>query len=407
MELEITEGLHSAAKRFGLDIEGGTVRRTASRFCLGIEHGDYNGMELFGIGTDRFIWLAFKPNTTGRIRIHSLNFPDDRMVDFALGEECDPDSVKDSWERFPRGVEAILRREGYSLTTGFDAVLYGNIPGGGMSRSASLALNLILTVFEVNGIADEGGLQVVELAQMVENDFIGSPCGKLDQIMIYFAREGMGTYFHPVTGKIEHIPFGGSSDSFRIVSLDTGTKRPGLEKSTYKIRRAECDLMKSQLCEGLGIGSLAGISDPGTYAKAVAYLESIGSKGISRLKYLYEAQSRFQGTLDAWRAGDIGKVGANFRADGIGLRDAYLISGPELETMCDIARTVDGVLGERMLGGGDKGASGAIIRPEALEPLSEAVSRAYPLAHPGFADDYAVHSCRMVDGIVTFPLPHG
>ncbi len=85
--------------------------------------------------------------------------------------------------------------------------------------------------------------------------------------------------------------------------------------------------------------------------------------------------------------------------------DDYLISGRELETMCDIARTVDGVLGERMLGGGDKGASGAIIRPEALEPLSEAVTRAYPQAHPEFADEYAMHSCRMVDGIVAFPLP--
>ncbi len=404
MEQGISEKLHSAAKRFGLDIEGGTVRRTSSRFCLGIEHGDYNGMELFGIGTDRFIWHVFKPNTSGRIRIHSLNFPNDGMVDFALGDDCGPGAVKDSWERFPRGVVAILRREGYSLTTGFDAVIYGNIPGGGMSRSASLALNLILTAFEVNGIPDEGGMRVVDLAQMVENDFIGSPCGKLDQIMIYFAREGMGTYFNPATGKIDHIPFGGISDSFRIVSLDTGTKRLGLEKSTYKIRRTECDLMKEQLSAGLGIASLAEIKDLETYAKAIAYLESIGSQSISRLKYLYEAQARFQGTLDAWRAGDISKVGANFRADGIGLRDDYRISGPELETMCDIARTVDGVLGERMLGGGDKGASGAIIRPEALGPLSEAVSRAYPLAHPGFADEYAMHSCRMVDGIVTFPM---
>ncbi len=405
MEQEITEKLHSAAQRFGLDIAGGNVRRTSSRFCLGIEHGDYNGMELFGIGTDRFIWLAFKPNTTGRIRIHSLNFPDDGMVDFTLGEDCDPATVKDGWERFPRGVEAILRREGHVLTTGFDAVIYGNIPGGGMSRSASLALNLILTTFEVNGIPDAGGMQVVDLAQMVENDFIGSPCGKLDQIMIYFAREGMGTYFHPATGAIDHIPFGGDPDSFRIVSLDTGTKRPGLEKSTYKTRRTECDEMKTQLSTGIGIKSLAEISNSNTYGKAVAYLESIGSTSISRLKYLYEAQARFQGTLEAWRAGNIATVGENFRADGIGLRDDYLISGQELETMCDIARTVDGVLGERMLGGGDKGASGAIIRPEALEPLSEAVTRAYPQAHPEFGDEYALHSCRMVDGIVTFPLP--
>ncbi len=405
MEQEIVAKLREAAARLGLDLEGGTVRRSSSRFCLGIEHGDYNGMELFGVGTDRFIWLAYKANSSGRIRIHSLNFPDDPSVDFALGEECPAESVKDSWERFPRGVEAILRREGYSLKKGFDAVLYGNIPGGGMSRSASLTLNLILTLFEVNGIPDEGGMRVVDLAQMVENDYIGSPCGKLDQIMIYHAREGMGTYFNPDTGEVDHIPFGGDADSFRIVSLDTGTKRPGLEKSTYKIRRAECDAMKAQLTSALGISSLAEISDPAIYEKAVAFLKSSDSPSLPRLKYLREAQSRFQETLSAWRAGDIEKVGANFRADGIGLRDDYRISGKELETMCDIARTVDGVLGERMLGGGDKGASGALIRAGAFEPLKAAVERAYPLAHPDFADSFAIHSCRSVDGIVSFPFP--
>src|SRR5690606_16904760 len=151
---------------------------------------------------------------------------------------------------------------------------------------------------------------------------------------------------------------------------------PGLEKSTYKIRRAECDAMRDQVSSGLGIESLAESSTPALFEKAVAFLDTAGCRSIPRLKYLHEAQPRLQETLAAWRAGDIAKVGANFRADGIGLRDDYRISGPELETMCDIARTVDGVLGERMLGGGDKGASGAIIRPNAFEPLTKAVRRA-------------------------------
>ena len=49
------------AKKAGIDIKGGKIRRTSSRFCLGVEHGDYNGTELFGVGTDRFIWMAYKP----------------------------------------------------------------------------------------------------------------------------------------------------------------------------------------------------------------------------------------------------------------------------------------------------------------------------------------------------------
>ena len=57
-DMEMIAQLSSAAKENGLDIAGGKVRRTSSRFCLGVEHGDYNGTELFGVGTDRFIWLA-------------------------------------------------------------------------------------------------------------------------------------------------------------------------------------------------------------------------------------------------------------------------------------------------------------------------------------------------------------
>jgi galactokinase len=405
MEPAIHTKLNASAAAHGLDISGGTVRRSSSRFCFGVEHGDYNGMELFGVGTDRYIWLAYKPNTSGNIRIFSENFPEDGVVEFALGQSLEAEALADSWARFPHGVESILRREGYALSTGFDAVLYGNIPGGGMSRSASLALNLILTYFEVNQIEIEDGMRIVDLAQMVETDYIGSPCGKLDQIMIYFAKAGMGTYFNPNTNTIEHVPFGGDPEAFSIVSLDTGTKRPGLEKSTYKIRRGECEEIQRSLSSEFGYKSLADVNTDTIYRNANRYLRAIAPESATkRLKYLYEAQCRFADTLDAWRSGDIERVGRNFRADGIGLRDDYQISGKELESMCDIARTVEGVYGERMLGGGDKGASGALIAADAFEALRAAVDRGYPLAHPGFSDQYAVHDCKITDGIVSEPL---
>jgi galactokinase len=106
--------------------------------------------------------------------------------------------------------------------------------------------------------------------------------------------------------------------------------------------------------------------------------------------------------LDAWKSGDIETVGRIFRQDGVGLRDDYKISGPELETMCDIVRTIPGVLGERMLGGGDKGASGALVRPDSVEAVREAVNAGYPRSRPDFADKYAVHVCKVVDGVKVF-----
>ena len=126
----------------GLNVHGGRIRRTSSRFCLGVEHGDYNGTELFGVGTDRFLWLAYKPNGTGRVRLYSGNFPEDGIINFELGDIPAPQSaaIANTWARFPYGVDYVLHREGYELDRGFDAVLHGNIPGGGMSRSASLSL---------------------------------------------------------------------------------------------------------------------------------------------------------------------------------------------------------------------------------------------------------------------------
>ncbi len=405
MDQQAMSELAKLAKQSGLKLTGGKVRRTSSRFCLGVEHGDYNGTELFGVGTDRFIWMTYKPNGTDRVRLLSGNFPKDGLVEFTLGSVPPPKSVQsaDSWARFPFGVDFVLRRAGYRCEQGFDAVLWGNIPGGGMSRSASLTLNLMLTFFEVNGLTPPDGLAIVDLAQAVENDYIGSPCGKLDQIMILFAKEGMGTAYDPQNRKISYIPLGAGATDFRIVSFDTGTVRPGLEKSTYRVRRAECEQLAALAKPVYGISCLADVRDEALYQKIVTALGPKYPNLIERLNYIYHAQQRFYQMMDAWKRGDIETVGRIFRQDGLGLRDDYKISGPELETMCDIARSVPGVLGERMLGGGDKGASGALVRADAVEALTAAINTGYPRSRPAYADKFAVHVCRVVEGVTVLP----
>jgi galactokinase len=405
VDTEAAKALNAAAAEQRLDVVGGKVRRTSSRFCFGVEHGDYNGTEQFGVGTDRFIWLAWKPNRTNRVRLASANFPEDGLVEFACGQVPEPGSpeVKDTWARFPCGADHVLNRKGYPLRAGFDAVVYGNIPGGGMSRSASLSINLVLTMLEVNGIREDDGMKIVDLAQAVENDYIGSPCGKLDQVMIYFAREGQGTHYHPGDRSVTYVPLGADAPDFRIVGLDTGTVRPGLEKSTYRIRRAECDELAGLAAGEFGISCLADVRDAARLEKIIARFGTTHPGHCDRLTYIFHAQQRFGRMLEAWKAGDIETVGALFRADGRGLRDQYRISGPELETMCDIARTVPGVYGERMLGGGDKGASGALVAAGAVNRLKAAVGAAYPLSHPEYADRYSVHVCKTVDGVSMCP----
>lgn len=390
------------SKQKRIDVKGGKIRRTSSRFCLGVEHGDYNGTELFGVGTDRFIWMAYKPAEDSRMRLYSGNFPDDGVIEFELGKIPEPKSKQtaDTWARFAYGVDFVLRRAGFNLKRGINAVIFGNIPGGGMSRSASLTLNLILSLLDANDIVETDKLKIVDLAQQVENDYIGSPCGKLDQIMILFAREGFGTYYNPNDRKVEYVKLGKKAARFAIVVMDTGTVRPGLEKSTYKIRRAECEQFVSVLQQaGYKISCLADIKTDDQFEKILAQFAGQYPELVSRFKYIFAAQKRFYEMLAAWKRGDIETVGRIFRQDGIGLRDDYKISGPELETMCDIARTIPGVLGERMLGGGDKGAAGALVKAASVNALKKAVDSAYPRSRPDFADKYAVHICKVVDGV--------
>jgi galactokinase len=402
---EAIEYIIRKSSDIGMNLSGAKIMRTSSRFCFGVEHGDYNGTELFGVGTDRFIWLAYKPSNTGKMRLFSGNFPDDGVVEFEIGKVPKPKSAEtaDTWARFPYGVDYILRKQGCKLRTGIDGVIYGNIPGGGMSRSASLTLNLILSVFDANEIKVENQLGIVDMARAVENEYIGSPCGELDQIMILFARQNAGVHYGPRTKSIDYIPFGDGGDDFRIVILDTGTVRPGLEKSTYKIRRAECEKLVGLIREaGFEVDTLADVRSRELYDGIMGLFAYEYSDLCERLKYIYYAQQRFYEMLDAWKEGDIKTVGRLFNEDGIGLRDQYRISGPQLEAMCDIARQVPGVLGARMLGGGDKGAAGALVRADSVEALKDAVKSEYPYRYPEYTDKFSVHVCSQTDGVQVF-----
>lgn len=401
------ERIERAARERGLDVAGGSLWRTSSRWCFGVEHGDYNGTDLFGVGTDRFVWVAARPNGTSRTRAFSVDFAHDGVVEFAPGHVPPPGdaSVSSSWARFPFGVDWILRREGLAPDRGLDLIVAGDIPGGGMSRSAALTLNLLFTTAMHHGIALEPGWRAVDLAQAVENDYVLSPCGQLDQTMICFARQGFGTLCRPRERAIELVPLGGGAPDFRLLALDTGTVRHGLGTSTYAVRRSECEE-----CVALANGTLdrwrepriehlADVRDPALLARLDAELRPRHPDLLDRLHYVHHAQRRFEDLVRAWRAGDVATVGAVFRQDGLELRDRYRISGPELETMCDLVRTVPGVFGERMLGGGDVGSAGAIVAASAVDDVRRAVATGYPRSRPALADRFAVHALATVDGV--------
>jgi galactokinase len=146
--------------------------------------------------------------------------------------------------------------------------------------------------------------------------------------MIYFAKAGFGTHFDPATNNIKYVPLGTNAPDFAIVGLDTGTDRPGLDKSTYKVRREECDTFGA-LLKAKGYISkpfLADVQDEALYQRILRDFRESHPGHCDRLTYIYNAQKRFYEMMDAWKGGDIETLGRIFREDGVGLRDEYVIS---------------------------------------------------------------------------------
>ena len=65
------------------------------------------------------------------------------------------------------------------------------------------------------------------------------------------------------------------------------------------------------------------------------------------------------------------------------LRDDYAVSCGELDILVEIARTVPGVYGARMTGGGFGGCIVALCRTAAVEPLTAAIAQQYPAKAKG------------------------
>ena len=424
--LESTEGEQDLIRRLFSDslvismpTNNLRVRRTSSRMCFSVEHGDYNGTRLFGaaIGVEPektgdangFIWLAYAPTDNGRVKIKSLNFPG-AVADFKLGQIADPSEASRPgfpWTKFPMGVDYVLRKNGFQFEKGINGVLIGKIPEGGLSRSASLTLNLMLSLFEANGMfaGAMDPFSVINMARQVENEYIGSPCGDLDQAMIYLGKFGNGTVYSSRQKLIRHVRLPRDTPDFRLVVLDTGTKRAGLKGATYETRQKECRQIVDMFGQKYGFSALADVT-PAIYPHLISDIEyskltDVEKNNLSgRLSYIFHANLRFDKMLGAWQDGDIHAIGEIMDADGRGLRSEYQISGPQLETMVDAARTDPYFLGGRMAGGGDFGAAQGIRLNKPIADFRNRILIGYGKSWPEYRQDAAVHNCQLVDGCV-------
>ncbi|MGP3969480.1 galactokinase [Streptomyces sp. 6N223] len=328
------------------------------------EHTDYN---------DGFVMpLALPHNTTvtasrrddRMLRVHSRDIPGP-TVEFPL-DELTPHMVE-SWAAYPAGVAWVLQGAGHRLD-GADLYFESNVPtGAGLSSSAALEVATALALSDLNGL----GLTPDDLArhsQRAENDFVGMPCGILDQMASAACTAGHVLYLDTRDLSRRQIPFDMAAEGLRLLVVDTQVKHAHAD-GAYAQRRAECEAGAA----ALDVPALRDIP----HAELDAALARVEDPVIRRrVKHVVTEDHRVEqviALLDAGRARDIGPV---LTAGHASLRDDFEISCAELDLVVDTANAA-GALGSRMTGGGFGGSAIVLVEADATETVGKAVTAAF------------------------------
>ncbi len=216
------------AERFGGETQDVVCRWAPGRVNLIGDHVDYCGGLVLPMPIQFGTTVAVRYNPSGRIRAASTNLPD--TFDFRVQDELS-ESVG-SWGRFVYGAIAVLATDGISVD-GADVLVSGDIPGSGLSSSASLSVALLSALTHASGGVIEP-LRLALAAQRIEHEYIGVQCGLMDQAVIALAEPGHALLFDCVDHQYRSIAMDSATS---VVVVDTGRTRQ-LVHSAYNARLA-------------------------------------------------------------------------------------------------------------------------------------------------------------------------
>ena len=216
------------------------VRAPARLDCMG-GIADYSGATVCELPLDRAVVLAIQGRRDRQVVIHSHGIDRDglspdvtlsldtqgsskRAIRYGRIREAFSETPGTSWAGYVAGIFPVLLKEGIldKVPHGATIVFTSNIPlGSGISSSAAVE---IATVLGVNLLYDLNleGLELARLAQIVENNIVGAPCGIMDQVTSVLGREGEFLCLHCQPHDIkQHLPL---PKDFHVIGMNSNVK---------------------------------------------------------------------------------------------------------------------------------------------------------------------------------------
>ncbi len=338
------------------------IARAPGRIEFIGNHTDYNGGPVLGAAIDRGVWVGLARRDDGVRRFVTEAHPRPTMLAAASAERM---TGADAWINYPLGVLIALREAGAGTPAGFELAVVSDVPtGAGLSSSAAIELASGLAFLEAAGqVLDRETL--VSVCRRAENQFVGVPCGILDQGVSGFGRRG-----HLVHIDCRALRFGTVElpAGFDFWIFNTHTKH-ALIDGLYAERHREC----MEAARVIGVPLLV----EATPAMLAAAETRLSRPAYKRARHVIDEIARVEQAVAALRAADGPAVGKLLFASHRSSRTWFENSSRELDFLVDALESERGILGARLTGGGFGGAAMALASAEFSAESVQRVSDAY------------------------------
>jgi galactokinase len=309
---------------------------------------------------DMACFIAAAPNPDGMLRVRSEDL--DQSREWAVAGLAALQPAHD-WGDYVAGVAQQLVRAGFEVAPA-NLLIRSTVPvGSGLSSSAALETSTALALLAGRPMDQ---LELVKLCRRAENEFVGMPCGIMDQYISVFGREHAAVKIdcRSLGYEIVHLPEG-----VEILAVNTMVKHE-LGQSAYRNRVRECAEAVAS------IGSVASLRDVDVpmFEAAAGRIEPVARK---RARHVVTEDARVEAFMAASNRGDLKAMGELSVASHRSLQHDYEVSCEELDFLVDTALSVPGVFGARMTGGGFGGCTVNLVAPKAVAAFEGAIRSSY------------------------------
>lgn len=350
--------------------EGAGFYFSPGRVNLIGEHTDYNGGHVFPCALTMGTYGAARKRDDRKMHFYSMNLDKFGVVETSLDDLTNKQEY--NWANYPLGVVWAFAEKGYTLDTGFDMVIWGNIPNGsGLSSSASLEVLTGVILTDLYGIDSLSMTDLALIGQYSENNFNGCNCGIMDQFAVAMGKKDNAIFLDTSTLSFEYAPI--KLEDAKIIITNSKVKH-SLVDSAYNDRRRECTEALEALKTNLDIKALGDLTPEEFEASKELITDPVQ---LRRAKHAVYENQRTIDAVAALKSGDIVKFGQLMNQSHISLRDDYEVSCEEIDVLVDLAWAIPGVIGSRITGGGFGGCTVSIVKNDAVDTFIENIGKAY------------------------------